>query len=271
MKKYLLLITVFLASLASAQFELNSVKVTGEKQAEFEFKGVGSIGSPVETIQDGIIELTLTGAQISDSLQGKLDLEAPHVLIRRVSVFSPEKNIVKAKIVVNGSTDNLKGRFTFTKSEGGLQARLEYPKGESAALQLFKEEQEPIKDIKPIAANGGSKTPYFQFVIALVVILCAGGSTYFGFKTLKKKGVIKSGTRKYLVEQMSYMSLGNKSGVSVLKIGREFVLVGVTPNQVSFLSSLPKLQDQYEDETRFERGAFREAVEEEAGRIRTNA
>lgn len=267
MQKSLLALAVFLQSFAFAQFELKEVKVTGDRQVELEFRGLGVAPTPMENIQEGVIELTFTGTQIAESLQGKLDLDAPHMLVRRISVYSPENNVVKAKIVVNGSTENLKSRFSFNKSENGLRAKLDYPKGDSTALALFKEEQEPVLDMKPIKANAGSKIPYMQFAMAIIVILAAGGGTLFAFKTLKKKGVIKGGSRKYLIEQMSYMSLGNKAGVSLLKIGHEFVLVGVTPNQVSFLHNLPRLQDQYEDETRLERGAFREAVEEESDRL----
>jgi len=56
--------------------------------------------------------------------------------------------------------------------------------------------------------------------------------------------------------------------VSLLKVGTEFVLVGITPNQISMLSHLPKLQEQYAEETGFERGIFKEAVSEEVQRLR---
>ena len=59
------------------------------------------------------------------------------------------------------------------------------------------------------------------------------------------------------------MGPGGKAGVSLIKVGSEFVLVGVSSHQVSFLSSLPKLESQYEDENRFERETFQAAVQQE--------
>jgi flagellar biogenesis protein FliO len=55
--------------------------------------------------------------------------------------------------------------------------------------------------------------------------------------------------------------------VSVLKIGNEFVLVGVTPTQVSLLSELPGLKATFDSERVLERGSFREAISEEVSRM----
>ncbi|MFM8315766.1 MAG: flagellar biosynthetic protein FliO, partial [Deltaproteobacteria bacterium] len=72
------------------------------------------------------------------------------------------------------------------------------------------------------------------------------------------------GIRKYLVEQLSYVPIGGmKSGVALVKVGGDFVLLGVTPNQVTFLSSLPKLSEQYEEENQFEKNTFNEAIQEQ--------
>ncbi|NDD05493.1 MAG: hypothetical protein EB078_11345 [Proteobacteria bacterium] len=86
-------------------------------------------------------------------------------------------------------------------------------------------------------------------------------------RTVKNKVGLK-GTRRYLIEQLGYHSLGAKSGVSLLRIGQEFVLVGVTPNSINIISHLPKLREQYEEETGFERGVFKQAIAEEVQRLK---
>lgn len=252
----------------SHAYQIQSIKVVGEKKAEIQFLG-GAIPVPTYKIAEGVLELSFPGAELTEASQGKLDLESPHALIRRVSVFSPEKNLVKAKIVVNGTVENLKDRISLARIENGLGATLEFPQGESATLNLLKEEQLPIASLTAGTKKEGASFPYLQLVLVIVLLLTAGGTTFYFVKTLKGKGGLR-GTRRYLIEQLGYVSLGAKTGVSLLKVGREFVLVGVTPNNVSMLSLLPKLQEQYDDETHFERGVFKEAMTEEVERIRTS-
>jgi flagellar biogenesis protein FliO len=87
-------------------------------------------------------------------------------------------------------------------------------------------------------------------------------------KFLQKKGKL-AGSRKYLIENLSYVPLGsnNKNAVCLIKVGSEFVLVGVSPQQVTFLSHLPKLESQYESESKFERNVFEEAIQEELNKM----
>ncbi|MEZ4751463.1 MAG: flagellar biosynthetic protein FliO [Bdellovibrionota bacterium] len=106
--------------------------------------------------------------------------------------------------------------------------------------------------------------------LALGLVLCFGAVLYLVFR-LARKQPVRDGNRKYLIEKMSYCSLGPKMGVSLIKVGSEFVLVGVTPENISFLSNLGKLQAQYEEESQFERDNFKEAVEQEFLRIKGKA
>lgn len=266
MKKLSLFSVLFLSSQLNA-YQIQSVKVVGDKAAEIQFVGNGNIPIPTYKVSEGVLELSFVGAQMSEANQGKLDLEAPHALIRRISVYSPEKDLVRARIVINGSSDNLKQRFNLARAENGISATLEYPQGDSATLSLLKEEQMPIANITT-EGKKEARFPYLQTVLILFLLLTAGGTTFFFVKVLKKKGGLR-GSRRHLIEQMGYISLGAKTGVSLIKVGREFVLVGITPTQINFLSNLPKLQEQYDEETHFERGVFREAMNEEVERIRT--
>jgi flagellar biogenesis protein FliO len=255
MMKYLL---VALASFAAYGSEIRSIKVGGDKEAQIVFTGGGA--AEATRFSDNTIELTFSDSKMAEALQGKLDVESPHALIRRISLFDNGSKAVKAVIVVNGTTEGLKSRLSLKPSPEGLKAVLVYPNTESAALNLLKEEQEPITLSEP--KKESPKFPKTQLFISLLTIMAAGIATFVFMRFLKNKGQWR-GSRKHLIEQLGYCPLGAKAGVSLVKVGKEFVLVGVTPNQVTLLSTLPQLERQYEEESHLERGSFKEAVEED--------
>jgi flagellar biogenesis protein FliO len=141
--------------------------------------------------------------------------------------------------------------------------------GGAATIKLLQEEQAPIAT-EASAAKSSSSAGWVRLFLALFVFSLAGGGAYVAAKFLKKQGAFR-GSRKYLVENLAYCPVGpgGKTGVGLIKVGSEFVLVGVTGQQVSFLSNLPKLSAQYESENHFERDTFRAAVEEEVQRLKT--
>jgi len=260
---------LFLGGISAAtNYQLSSVKVSGDSKAEILFTGTGSQPMPAIKVNENTLDLTFMGAELTEGAQGKLDIEAPHALIRRISVYVPEKDVVRARLVINGSAEGLKQRLTLARAAEGVKVSLDFPKGESATLNLLKEEQQPLSTALLDAKKKSPKTQPIQIFLIAAILLVAAAVTFLLVKAMKFKGGMR-GTRKYLVEQLGYVSLGAKTGVSLIKVGREFVLIGVTPNQVTMLSSLPKLQEQYDDESQFERGAFQEAVAEEVQRLKS--
>ncbi len=102
----------------------------------------------------------------------------------------------------------------------------------------------------------------FTNLLALALaIALAGGCTYLFIKLTR--GAKIRGSKKYLIEHLSTYQVSPKASVTLLKVGEEFVLVGVTPQQVTPLSSLPLLTKTYQEEHQFERDVFREAVSSE--------
>jgi flagellar biogenesis protein FliO len=260
-------IGIFLSSAAWAS-QLASIKVSGEKQADVQFLfSSGEATAPTLSVTNNIVELTFPNTELEESLQNKLDVNAPHALIQRIATFTSAKNVVKSRIVVNGSTEGLKQRLALHKEMGAVRLSLEFPKGAAPALALWKEEQEPIAVAGKTAKEVTGRSLTVQIVLLLLVLVLTGAAAFFFVRFIKKQGGIR-GSRKFLIEQLSYCPLGQKAGVSLLKIGREFVLVGITPNQVSMLSDLPRLREQYEEDASLERGAFKSAVEEEFKRIK---
>lgn len=253
--RYAIILLIPLNLLAS---EIRSIKVGGEKEAQIVFSGGGQASAT--RFSENTIELSFPDSKLAEALQGKLDVDSPHTLVKRISLFDTGSKAVKAVIVVNGSSENLKNRISLAQTPDGLKATLAYPKMESAALTLLQEEQEPIAFTE--TKKESPKFPKTQFFISLLIIAAAGVATFFFMKFLKSKGKWR-GSRKYLIEQLGYCPLGAKAGVSVVKVGKEFVLVGVTPNQVTLLSTLPGLERQYEEESHLERGSFKEAIEED--------
>jgi len=131
---------------------------------------------------------------------------------------------------------------------------------------FLREEQKPL-NTQTIGKTETKATShgYYIFVVCLVLVL-AGACTFFVIRFLRRNGGFR-GSRKFLIEQLSYCPLGTKMGVALLKIGREFILVGVTPNQINILSNMPVLAEQYGEEAKYERDHFDKAVKEELSRI----
>jgi flagellar biogenesis protein FliO len=251
------------SSLFAANSEIRSIRVGGEKQAEVLI--VGATAMPTIKVNGNSVDLTFTNTDLTEALQGKLDVEAPHALIHRASLFPTDKQTVKATFVVNGSAENLKQRLSLASEADGIKMTLAYPAGASAALNLLKEEQQPIT-IAAAPKKEASAVSNFHLMFSAMVIVLAAVASFFFAKFLRSRSKV-NGSRKFLIEQLGYCSMGPKTGVSLIKVGKEFALIGVTPNQVTFLSSLPKLQEQYEEEAQFERGVFKEAVQEEVRNI----
>ena len=260
--KYLSLL--LLVGFASFGLEISSVKVQGGDQALVQFLGTGSkTTNPAMKVSGNTVEVTLSNANLHASHQGKLDVPSPHALIQRVSVFETGKNQVKAVVVVNGSLEGLKNRIGTSEISDGVVLKVEYPKVGNSTLDLLKEEQLPLQDVGKETKKEAKGFQWVQLVLFLIVVVAAGAGTYFVVRFAKSKGNW-GGSRKYLVEQLSYVPVGGpKSGVALVKVGSEFVLLGVTQNQVTFLSSLPKLAQQYEEENHFEKSTFNEAVQEQ--------
>lgn len=245
---------------------LSTVSVSGSNEALISFVGSRDLAVPTMKVDDNVIELTFTDADVEGTLKQMSELNSPHVLIRRIGTFATGKN-VKSRIVLNGSVEDLGSRLHLTKENGVVNLTVNFPKGANATARLLGEEDKPIANLgessKPIVASPSG----VQFALVILVFLLAGAATYFFAKFLKRNGQIK-GTRKFLIEQLSYCSIGPKTGVALLRVGSEFILVGVTPGQVTMLSSLQKLQEQYEGEAHLERKDFKLAVDEEFDRLK---
>ena len=259
--KYLSLL--MLVSTLGLGFEISSVKVGGDSQASVEFIGTGNRSIPTYKVNGNAIEVSFNNSNLSAIHQGKLDVNSPHALVQRVSLFEAEGKQVRAVIVVNGSLEGIKNRISVSEGATGATLKLDYPKVGNSTLDLLKEEQAPLQDLRSEVKKESRGFQWVQLVLFLVVVVGAGASTFFVVKFAKTKGNW-GGSRKYLIEQLSYVPIGGtKSGVALVKVGSDFVLLGVTPNQVNFISNLPKLSAQYEEESSFEKTAFSEAVQEQ--------
>jgi len=266
--KLWVLIGLMLGAAAGAMgYTVQGPTVTGEKEAELFYEySAGNNVLPTLKILENVVELSFAGA---DGLTetSKTELNAPHALIRRVGTYTPDTNVVRSRIVLNGSLEGLKDRVRLVRDAKGARLTIGFPKGPSEALNLLRDEQLPLSNSLMATKSADASSSKLPFVLLLVALLMMGGGGYYVARTLKARGGIK-GSRKYLIEQMSYCPLGPKTGVSLLKIGNEFILVGVTSQQVTMLSNLKELQAQYASEATLERGAFQAAVEEEFQRLR---
>jgi len=265
--RQVLLLALFGLSYLALGAELKSVSVSGQDNALISMVGEIPAESVSWRVVDNTIELTISEGMIAKEHGEKIELVAPHVLVKRLSFIQSSQASIKGKLIVNGSAEALTKRVKLAKSNGALVLTLDYPQQNSNTLRLLQEEQTPIANLASSSKSVASNDSHYVFtLVTLFLVLCAAGG-FFLLRTFRSKGALR-GARKYLIEQLGYCPVGPKSGVSLIKVGKEFVLVGVTPNQISMLSHLPKLQEQYEEETGFERGVFREAVAEEVQRLK---
>lgn len=249
-----------------ANLDVQLVKVAGRDGAEVSIlTNHAPEELPTFQVSENKLEFSLKNARLHESLQGKVELDHPHALIERAVILPKSQNVV-VQLWVNGSLEDIKDRVVLSKSASGISLKLSPPKTINAALELLREEQAPFgeSDKKSVAAK--TESHLFQWVgLCVLVLLAAVGSAYV-YRFVKSQNR-RAGDRRYLIEPLAYYSYGPRIGVSLVKIGKEFVLLGVTPNGINMLSSLPGLALQYQEESRFERGQFKDAVEEEVAKL----
>lgn len=266
MVKALCLLLVSVAAVAAPQ--LTEITVNGDADAQIHLQtNTAWKGEPSVQIKENVVEVTFSGMELAEKLSGKFEISNPHALLQSVSAASYGANSVRAKFIVNGSPENLRSRLKGRNDANGIHYSLSFPDASQSTISLMKEEQLPVLSEKKSVKEASGVLSWKQIFVMLIVVSLAGVCTFFFLRFLKSQGQIK-GSRKYLIEQLAYASTGPKTGVSLMRVGKEFVLLGVTPSAVTFLSSLPKLQEEYEESSKFERGVFHEAVEKEFERLK---
>lgn len=248
-------------------FEINAVKITGQENAQLTFSGAFSGQQPSWKMNGSTLEIVWAEQKLAKEQGEKIEIESPHALIKRVTLTPAGKDSVKARIHLNGSTEDMKERVKFSQQTNEFKLSIDYPKQNASTLKLLQEEQTPLA--QAVTSGKVDSSGNYRGAVGMVtgfLLLFVLGAWGF-FRVFRKKGVFR-GPRRYLIEQLGYCPLGAKAGVSLLKVGQEFVLVGVTPNQISVLSQLPKLQQQYEDESAIERGIFQETVNKHVDQLR---
>lgn len=263
MKRIALALIVCGVTASSPAAQLLKVDVGGEDRATVRFHFDDGVESPRLEVKEGTVELLFPNVQLKSALGEKLEMQNPHALLGRIVALPTERGL-RTKLFVQGSPEGLRDRIQWAKQPGVLELLIEFPAGAKSTLKLLQQENKPWNiaeaNKKPTASGFSWLT---QLGVAVLFILMAVAGFFF-LRFLRKKTSFR-GPRKFLIENMAYCPIGQggKVGVALMKVGTEFVLVGVSPNQVTFLSSLPKLESQYQEENRFERETFQEAVQQE--------
>ncbi len=258
----LILLLVFL-SLNAHSYEISRLRTEGEKDATvvLETNETQLEAAKVE-VKGNEVLFFLDGATLDPEMKGYAVVAAPHPLIDK-GEFQEEKKGVQGHFWINGPEKELKDRITLSTKDGVIRLLIKAPEKNSATLDLLKEEQKPL-------AVDTQKTkeasPWKSLWILLALLTVAGAGTYFILRFLKSKSVGLG--KKYLIEQLAYLPVGTKSGLSLVRVGKEFMLLGVTPQAIRLVSNLPSLSAQYEDETKFERAQFQDVVEDEIARLK---
>jgi flagellar protein FliO/FliZ len=246
--------------------ELKEVKVSGQDNAQLKLVGDVSADSVTWKLSENTLDIVLPGTVLAKEHGDKIEITTPHSLIKRLSFINASNSSVKGKVIINGTVEDIQKRVNVNKVGNEIVFTVEYPKNNSSALRLLQEEQIPLAAQKKTAKNDSNEGYRSALMMITAFFLIVGIAGFVFVRFFRQKGAFR-GARKYLIEQLGYCPVGAKAGVSLLKIGNDFVLVGITPNQISMLSHLPKLQEQYEEESGFERGVFKQAVAEEVKRL----
>lgn len=257
--KLCILAFTFVSTLQAA--EVRGLKVEGDNQAVLQFQTDGAL--PKLNIDGNRVELVFAGTALADTLAEAGDVHSPHALVQRVH-WENENGTARARITVNGSAEKLRDRVKLQKTGEGVALTVSYAAGADAAFKLLQEEQETIGTNKPVAAEAKGGFGFFRLMLILILFAATAGAAWLFLKNARKKSPWKS-SRKHLIETVAQTSLGDaRTSVAILRVGSEFVMVGVTPNNVNFLSALPKLSAQYEEESALERDSFKEAMAEQS-------
>lgn len=247
--------------------QIQAIKIAGETSAEVSFVSDGILPStPRMSVEENRVDLIFAGVALSPALIQQVDIPSPHALLQRISVSPVEGGGARVRLIVNGSIEKLRDRVKLQKNDGTISLVLTYPASATATLKLLQEEQSSIDTTKPATADSRGGFGWFRLFLILFLFAATGGGTWLFVKYAKKKTGWR-GTRRHLIEMVASAPVGeNKASVAIVRVGGEFVMVGVTSSQVNLITRLPKLESQYEEENSLERGSFKEAIEEEVRR-----
>ncbi|MBY0369173.1 flagellar biosynthetic protein FliO [bacterium] len=241
---------------------LQNVRVTGEDQALVQFEGEAS--TPRLTVDGNHVELVFSGTTLGAELTKNGEISSPHALVQRIKLHTDAQGATHATLTVNGSEEKLRDRVKLQKTADGVNAVLSFPAGSGATFQLLKEEQASIAPAKTTTAEGKGGFGVVRLLLVLFLFAATGIAAWYFVKFTRKQTSWR-GSRKHLIETVAQTSVGESRGsVAILRVGGEFVMVGVTSQNISFLSNLPKLAAQYEEDSTLERQSFRDAMVEQA-------
>jgi len=269
-------VSLFLVTLTSSvhAYTLDNVEVSGIDKAEVLFAIKNAEESVPQIKVDGnVVEISFLGGEVGKDLSRR-DWNSVHPLIQSINVGNDTKGTARVRLVVAGSSESLKKRVRLEKTEKSVRLFVDFPlSATSAATESIanwrEAEQLPLGRLEASNEKVRSRSQTMFVMVGIFLVLISAGVAVWFFKNAKNRGA-KRGSRKYLIEQMAFHPMGNRSGVSLLKVGNEFVLVGITPQSITMLSAVPELKERYAEESKFERDDFKVAVEEELGRLKSS-
>ena len=263
----------FTPSLNLFGYEIESVDLLKEKQTKMMFylsKDAWEKGNylPVSYSVDGQrMHLVFREASLSPFLSQHLSRQFSDPLVENIT-FETSNSEIHATVQFASTVDAVwLSQLVQKRNKDGIFFPLKYQS--PSEQKRLEAEGVPLQFDKIDKPNVSLFRPTNFFALLLAVMMAAVCTFLFIKLTQRSKVMSKMrGSRKYLIEHLSTYQLSPKSSVSLLKIGEEFVLIGVTPSQVNHLSSLPMLEKIYHEENRFERETFKEAVSQEANALR---
>ena len=91
-----------------------------------------------------------------------------------------------------------------------------------------------------VAANAAVPPSLVRIIVSLVLVV---GSMILLAVLVKKFGLNRMQTSNFPVKIIGAMSLGNNQRIMIIEAGEEWVVLGVTPQNISTITSMPRQED----------------------------
>lgn len=251
----------------SKSVEITSIKITGEP--EFAKIILEMTAHPKFNLESKSrsVELSLHGAKLTDTFENIVALKDPHPLVKRITAHRTREDVLLKVLLKNPLLDSQKGAVVETTSSG-LTLWLNHPNPPINPPSVARAAQEPttlassentnrsenteadvvesqikISKIKPETQNSEGIGIMGWIGLSVLIVLVVGGVLFFlstrsriseeSFSSLENGSMNGK-----LIERVAFCSLGYRVGVCVLKINKDYLLVGTTPQSVNLIATL---------------------------------
>lgn len=124
------------------------------------------------------------------------------------------------------------------------------PVAEGENQALFANHPESNKELGKSAASAKADSPIRRMVTGLLTVLIIMAAMAYGFKRFVLQGRLGLSRQGRMIDMVSSYMLSPKKSITVVRVGRQFMVLGVTDNQINLIQNLgddPSLEKYMDD------------------------